>query len=50
MEEFPSTEHGDFVPKDHLPGILWKWSEVLKLMEEDPRFLIAGQTACRNWH
>lgn len=38
MEDFPNSEHGRFVPQDHLPGILWNWSEVLRLMTEDPRF------------
>lgn len=40
MDEFPSSEHGEFIPIDHLPGILWNWSEVLKLMSEDPRFFV----------
>jgi len=40
MEGFSNSERGRFVPRDHIPGILWNWSEVLRLMREDPRFLM----------
>lgn len=39
MDEFPNSEQGRFVPPGHVPGIRWNWSEVLRLMRDDPRFL-----------
>ncbi|MGE7955214.1 hypothetical protein ACQKQA_01215 [Pseudomonas sp. NPDC089530] len=38
MEEFPLSERGRIVPENHIPGILWNWSEVLRIMKEDPRY------------
>lgn len=38
MKEFPHSERGKIPPPDHIPGILWNWSEVLRLMREDPRY------------
>ncbi|MDQ7760260.1 hypothetical protein ACM9XD_06205 [Xanthomonas sacchari] len=38
MEQFPESERGRSVPFSHIPGILWNWSEVLRLMREDPRY------------
>lgn len=39
MEEFPETERGKYVPPSHIPGILWNWSEILRIMREDSRYL-----------
>lgn len=38
MKEFPHSERGKIPPPEHIPGILWNWSEVLRLMREDPRY------------
>lgn len=38
MEEFPISERAKIVPESHIPGILWNWSEVLRIMREDPRY------------
>jgi hypothetical protein len=38
MEAFPQSERGKIPPPSHMPGILWNWSEVLRLMREDPRY------------
>jgi len=38
MNGFPTSERGHDVPASHVPGIVWHWSEVLRLMREDPRF------------
>lgn len=38
MELFPKSNAGKLVPADHIKGILWNWSEVLRLMREDSRF------------
>lgn len=38
MDNFVDSSRGKIVPEDHIPGILWHWSEVLKLMREDSRY------------
>lgn len=38
MNEFPLSDRAKIVPESHIPGILWNWSEVLRLMREDPRY------------
>lgn len=38
MSDFPLSERAKIVPWSHIPGILWNWSEVLRLMREDPRY------------
>lgn len=38
MDEFADSERGRTIPQDHVPGILWHWSEVLRMMRDDPRF------------
>ncbi len=38
MKAFPESERGKIPPPSHIPGILWNWSEVLRLMREDPRY------------
>ncbi|WP_414910851.1 hypothetical protein [Pseudomonas sp. IT-P44] len=38
MDGFPESERGKLVPESHIPGVLWNWSEVLRLMREDSRY------------
>jgi hypothetical protein len=38
MEAFPNSERGKKLPPERMPAILWNWSEVLRIMREDPRF------------
>lgn len=38
MNDFPLSDRAERVPRSHIPGILWNWSEVLQLMREDPRY------------
>lgn len=38
MDNFSESVRGKSVPQDHIPGILWNWAEVLRLMREDPRY------------
>lgn len=38
MEGFPSSDRAKIVPESHIPGIVWNWSEVLRIMREDPRY------------
>ena len=38
MEEFPSSETGKSVPQEGMPVILVNWSELLRIMREDPRY------------
>jgi len=38
MAGFSQSERGRIVPESHIPGILWNWSEVLRLMQTDPRY------------
>ncbi|GFM70303.1 hypothetical protein PSCICL_12950 [Pseudomonas cichorii] len=38
MDSFPESSRGKKVPENHIPGILWNWSEVLRLMREDIRY------------
>ncbi|MCZ4322771.1 hypothetical protein [Pseudomonas anguilliseptica] len=38
MKEFPSSERAAIIPVDHVAGVLWNWSELLKLMRADARY------------
>lgn len=38
MDEFPLSERARMLMKNRIPGILFGWSEVLRLMREDPRY------------
>lgn len=38
MDSFSESDRGKMVPEKHIPGILWNWSEVLRLMREDRRY------------
>ena len=38
MKIFPESDRGKLVSENHIPGILWNWSEVLRLMREDVRY------------
>lgn len=38
MEDFPLSERAKLVPENHIPGILWNWAEVLRVMREDSRY------------
>lgn len=38
MKVFPDSPQGKIPPPESIPGILWNWSEILRLMREDPRF------------
>ena len=38
MVDFPNSERGKIPDKEYLPVILGEWSEVLRIMREDPRY------------
>ncbi|MCL1790835.1 MAG: hypothetical protein FWG40_05675 [Peptococcaceae bacterium] len=38
MEDFPNSETGKSVPSEGMPVILVNWSELLRIMREDPRY------------
>ena len=37
MDGFPNSETGKGVPQEGMPVILVNWSELLRIMREDPR-------------
>ncbi|WP_159565322.1 hypothetical protein [Budvicia diplopodorum] len=38
MEAFPDSPRGKISPLKSISGILWNWSEILRLMREDSRY------------
>ena len=38
MDEFPFSQRAEIITEARVPGVLFGWSELLKIMQADPRY------------